>query len=45
MPQTIVFLDEKEDKKIKKLAAKIKLSKAETIRKVIREFKELEEEK
>ena len=40
MPQTIVFLDEKEDKKIKTLAKKWELSKAETQRKIIREFKE-----
>lgn len=36
MPQGIVFLDDYEDNKVKKIAKKIKLSKAETIRKIIR---------
>jgi len=40
MPQTITFLDEKEDKKIKKLSKQWKLSKAEGMRKIIRDFKE-----
>jgi hypothetical protein len=40
MPQTITFLDDKEDVKIKQLAQKWSLSKAETIRKLVREFKE-----
>lgn len=43
MPQNIVFLDEKEDVKIKKLAKKWDLSKAEAFRKMVRKFKESEE--
>lgn len=41
MPQSILFLDEKEDKKLKSLAEKWELSKAEAMRKMVREFKEV----
>ena len=40
MPQSILFLDENEDKKLKLFAQKWGLSKAEAMRRVIREFKE-----
>jgi len=40
MPQSIVFLDELENEKINVLAKKWKKSKAESIRKVIREFED-----
>ena len=40
MPQTIVFLDDLENEKINTLAKKWKKSKAESIRKVVREFEE-----
>ena len=39
MPQTILYTDEKEDQIVKKHSEKWKLSKAETIKKMIREFK------
>lgn len=39
MPQSILFLDDKEDKKLKSFAEKWELSKAEAMRKLIREFK------
>lgn len=40
MPQQIVYTDEKEDEKIIKLSKKWEISKADTIKKIIREFKE-----
>lgn len=40
MVQQIVYTDEKEDKIIEKLSKKWEISKAETIKKLIREFKE-----
>ena len=40
MPQTILFLDEIEDTKIKQIAKNWGLSKAEAVRKVIQLFKE-----
>jgi len=40
MPQQIVFTDEKENDKVIKFSKKYKLSKAETIKKMIREHKE-----
>ena len=42
MPQNIVFFDNVEDEKVKALAKKWELSKAESIRKIIREFEEKE---
>jgi hypothetical protein len=40
MPQQIVYTDEKEDKKVMKYADKWNISKAETIKRMIIEFKE-----
>lgn len=40
MPQMNLYVDEKENKIVKKLAKKFELSKAETIKKIIREYKE-----
>lgn len=40
MPQQIVFTDEKEDEIVKNFSDKWELSKAETIKKIIKEFKE-----
>ena len=40
MPQAIVFTDKEEDDKIIEYSEKWKLSKAETIKKIIRDFKE-----
>lgn len=41
MPQQIVYTDEKEDKIVKKYKKSWKLSKADTIKKIIREFDKL----
>lgn len=38
MPQNIIFFDDEEDKKVKDFAEKINLSKAETLRKIIKYF-------
>jgi len=40
MPQTIVFIDKEEDDKIKEYSKKWKLSKQETIKKMVRDFEE-----
>ena len=40
MPQQIVYTDDKEDKIVKDLTIQWKLSKAETIKRIIREFKQ-----
>ncbi len=40
MPQQIVYTDEEEDKIVNNYKKKWKLSKAETIKKMIKEFKE-----
>jgi len=40
MPQAIVYTDEEEDKKVENFSKKWNLSKAETIKKMIREFGE-----
>lgn len=40
MPQAIVYIDNVEDIKVKEYSEKWKLSKAESIKKMIREFKE-----
>lgn len=40
MPQAIIYTDEKEDKKVKMFSKKWSLSKQDTIKKIIREFKE-----
>lgn len=45
MPQQIVYTDEKEDKVVEHFADLWKLSKADTIKKIIREFKDLYEVK
>ena len=42
MPQQIVYTDDKENKKIESFSKKWKLSKADTIKKMIREFKDNE---
>ncbi|MEK6879679.1 MAG: hypothetical protein AABY22_08740 [Nanoarchaeota archaeon] len=44
MPQQIVYTDEKEDKRIELFSKKWDLSKADTIKKIIREFKEVKNE-
>ena len=36
MPQAIVYLDEEEDKKVREVAYKYQLSKAEAIKQIIR---------
>jgi len=41
VPQTIVYLDQKEDEVVKKLSKSWEISKAETIKRIIREFKEM----
>ena len=41
MPQALVFLDEEEDKKVKEKSYKWNISKQETIKRMIREFKEM----
>ena len=38
MVQQLIYTDEKEDKKISKLSKEFEISKAETIKKIIREF-------
>lgn len=43
MVQTIVYTDEKENDKVMKFSKIWKLSKQDTIKKMIREFKELEQ--
>lgn len=40
MPQAIIYTDEKEDKKVNEFVKKWKLSKQDTIKKMVREFKE-----
>jgi len=40
MPQALVYFDKEEDEKIKEYSLKWNLSKAETIKKIIMEFKE-----
>lgn len=40
MPQQIVYTDEKEDSIVMKYKDKWKISKAETIKRIIKEFKE-----
>lgn len=40
MPQMILYMDEKENKKVEKLADKWSLSKSETVKKIIGDFKE-----
>lgn len=40
MPQALIYLDEKEDRIIKKFSEKWKTSKAETIKRIIREVKD-----
>jgi hypothetical protein len=42
MPQQIVYTDEAEDLIVKKFSEQWSLSKADTIKKIIREFKEIE---
>jgi len=37
MPQMILYLDDKENEKIEKMAAKYEMSKADTIKKIIAE--------
>ena len=41
MPQQIVYTDVEEDKRVSDYSKKWKLSKADTIKKIIREFKEV----
>ena len=41
MPQAIIFTDEREDEKVIEFSKKWKLSKAETIKKMITDFKEI----
>lgn len=43
MPQLILFLDDEENKKIMKHSDKWKLSKSETIKKIIKLFEEKED--
>lgn len=43
MPQALIYLDEIENEKIKNYSKKWKLSKADTMKKVIRDFEEGEE--
>jgi len=40
MPQAIIFTDKEEDDKVMDFSKKWNLSKAETIKKIIREFEE-----
>jgi len=40
MPQTNIYLDEEEDEVVIRFSKKYKLSKQETIKKIIRELKE-----
>jgi hypothetical protein len=40
MKSMILHLEDKENKKVEKLAAKWELSKANTIRKIVKDFKE-----
>ena len=42
MPQAIIFTDEEEDEKVITYSKKWKLSKAETIKKIIRDFEEID---
>ena len=44
MPQIIVFLDEEENTKVEKVAYKLRLSKQEAIKKIIREVVVAEQE-
>ena len=44
MPQSIVYLDSNEDRKVKTFSNKWNISKAETIKRIIIEFKEKEVE-
>ena len=43
MPQLILFLDEEENKKVREHSNKWKLSKSETIKKIIKLFEEKED--
>jgi len=43
MPQSIIFLDDEENKKIIEFSIEWKLSKAETIKKIIKLFEEKED--
>jgi len=38
MPQALVYLDEKEDDKVKEFSIKWKISKAETIKRMVRDY-------
>ena len=40
MPQALIYLERDEDKKIKKYSEKWKISKAETIKRIIMEYEE-----
>jgi hypothetical protein len=40
MPQSIVYLDKEEDDKVKEYSVKWSLSKAETIKKIVRDYEE-----
>jgi len=42
MPQALIYLERDEDKKIIKYSVKWKLSKADTIKRIIKEFEESE---
>ena len=43
MPQLIIFLDDKENKKVMEYSSEWKLSKSETIKKIIKLFEEKED--
>ena len=45
MPQTILYTDEKENAKVMEYKVKWEISKAETIKRMIREFEEDDEKK
>jgi hypothetical protein len=40
MPQQIIYTDEKEDEVVKKFSKRWNISKAETIKRIIREYQE-----
>jgi len=45
MPSAIIYFEEKEDKNINKYSLKWGISKQDVVKRMVREFKEFEEEK